>query len=46
MVQLRTCGEKVAEVEIKPDGSWGTKADGDVGHWYLPDGSLIESLDI
>ncbi|XP_075090185.1 uncharacterized protein LOC107780673 isoform X2 [Nicotiana tabacum] len=44
--QLRTCGEKVAEVEIKPDGSWGAKADGDVGHWYLPDGILIESLDI
>ncbi|XP_075105369.1 LOW QUALITY PROTEIN: uncharacterized protein LOC107763176 [Nicotiana tabacum] len=44
--QLRTCGEKVAEVEIKPDGSWRTKADGDLGHWHLPVGSVIESLDV
>ncbi|XP_009601717.1 E3 SUMO-protein ligase SIZ1-like isoform X2 [Nicotiana tomentosiformis] len=50
--QLRTCGEEVTEIEVKPDGSWRAKAEGDrrnlgdLGRWHLPDGNLIESQDI
>uniref|UniRef100_A0A1S3XFW6 E3 SUMO-protein ligase SIZ1-like n=1 Tax=Nicotiana tabacum TaxID=4097 RepID=A0A1S3XFW6_TOBAC len=50
--QLRTCGEEVTEIEVKPDGSWRAKAEcdrrnlGDLARWHLPDGNLIESQDI
>ncbi|CAN4120344.1 unnamed protein product [Withania somnifera] len=50
--QMRSCGEDVTEIEVKPDGSWRAKAEvdlrslGDLGRWHLPDGSLSESLDI
>ncbi|MCD7469566.1 hypothetical protein HAX54_008679, partial [Datura stramonium] len=50
--QLQTCGEEVAEIEVKPNGSWRAKAEGDrrslgdLGRWHLPDGTLIESQDI
>ncbi|XP_075519888.1 E3 SUMO-protein ligase SIZ1 isoform X2 [Primulina tabacum] len=44
--QMRTCGEDVTEIEVKPDGSWRVKADGDcrglgeLGLWHLPDGTI------
>ncbi|KAL3365332.1 hypothetical protein AABB24_010466 [Solanum stoloniferum] len=50
--QLQTCGEEVSEIEVKPNGSWRAKAEGDrrsigdLGRWHLPDGTLIESQDI
>ncbi|PHT35180.1 E3 SUMO-protein ligase SIZ1 [Capsicum baccatum] len=50
--QMRNCGEDVTEIEVKPDGSWRAKIEGDrrslgdLGRWHLPDGSLSESLDI
>ncbi|CAN4119379.1 unnamed protein product [Withania somnifera] len=50
--QMRSCGEDVTEIEVKPDGSWRAKTEvdrrslGDLGRWHLPDGSLSESLDI
>ncbi|KAK4367218.1 hypothetical protein RND71_015098 [Anisodus tanguticus] len=50
--QLRTYGEEVTEIEVKPDGSWRAKAEGDrrslgdLGRWHLPDGTLIESQGI
>ncbi|XP_059297565.1 E3 SUMO-protein ligase SIZ1-like [Lycium ferocissimum] len=48
--QLRAYGEEVTEIDVKPDGSWRAKAEGDrrslgdLGHWHLPDGTLIESV--
>ncbi|KAJ8557669.1 hypothetical protein K7X08_003294 [Anisodus acutangulus] len=50
--QLRPYGEEVTEIEVKPDGSWRAKAEGDrrslgdLGRWHLPDGTLIESQGI
>nr|XP_016499346.1 PREDICTED: E3 SUMO-protein ligase SIZ1-like [Nicotiana tabacum] len=50
--QLRTCGEEMTEIEVKPNGSWRAKTEGDrrnlgdLGRWHLPDGNLIESQDI
>ncbi|KAM3233600.1 E3 SUMO-protein ligase SIZ1 isoform X1 [Capsicum annuum] len=50
--QLRTYGEEVSEIEVKPDGSWRAKEEGDrkslgdLVRWHLPDGTLIESQDI
>ncbi|KAL3354558.1 hypothetical protein AABB24_018955 [Solanum stoloniferum] len=50
--QMRSCGEDVTEIEVKPDGSWRAKTEsdrrslGDLGRWHLPDGSLSESPDI
>ena len=41
--QLRNCDEEINEVEVKPDGSWRTKSEGEskaFGQWHLPDGSL------
>ncbi|KAK4351489.1 hypothetical protein RND71_030802 [Anisodus tanguticus] len=44
--------EEVTEIEVKPNGSWRAKAEGDrrslgdLGRWHLPDGTLIESQDI
>ncbi|KAG9146513.1 hypothetical protein Leryth_011782 [Lithospermum erythrorhizon] len=44
--KLRDCGEDVTEIEVKPDGSWRAKAEGDrkglqeLGLWHSPDGSL------
>ncbi|KAL8496728.1 hypothetical protein ACS0TY_020412 [Phlomoides rotata] len=44
--KMQNCGEDVAEIEVKPDGSWRAKAEGDrrglgeFGLWHLPDGSV------
>lgn len=40
---LRSCGEDVDEIDVKPDGSWRAKneRDTDLGRWHLPDGSLV-----
>ncbi|GFQ02070.1 e3 sumo-protein ligase siz1 [Phtheirospermum japonicum] len=48
--KMRNCGEDIAEIEVKPDGSWRAKAEGgdrrglgELGLWHLPDGSLCAS---
>ncbi|KAG8371354.1 hypothetical protein BUALT_Bualt13G0079000 [Buddleja alternifolia] len=45
-------GEDVAEIEVKPDGSWRAKPEGsdrralgELGLWHLPDGSISASQD-
>nr|WDV57326.1 SIZ1a [Ipomoea batatas] len=49
--KLKSCGEDVTEIEVKPDGSWRAKVEGDrrslgdLGQWHLPDGSLCMSSD-
>ncbi|KAL0436462.1 UNVERIFIED_CONTAM: E3 SUMO-protein ligase SIZ1 [Sesamum radiatum] len=49
--KMRNCGEDVAEIEVKPDGSWRAKAEvdrkgrGELGLWHLPDGSICASVD-
>lgn len=43
MIQMRSCGDDVNEIDVKPDGSWRVKNVGehqDLGKWHLPDGSL------
>ena len=45
---MRHCGEDVAEIEVKPDGSWRPKVKseierrelGELGRWHLPDSTL------
>ncbi|KAL3530601.1 hypothetical protein ACH5RR_009923 [Cinchona calisaya] len=50
--QLQRFGEDVNEIEVKPDGSWRAKAEGDrrvlgdLGLWHAPDGSLCISMDV
>ncbi|KAG5598977.1 hypothetical protein H5410_030347 [Solanum commersonii] len=34
--QMQTCGELATEIEVKPDGSWRAKAEGDLRQWHLP----------
>ncbi|XP_052186366.1 E3 SUMO-protein ligase SIZ1 isoform X2 [Diospyros lotus] len=49
--KMRNCGEDVTEIEVKPDGSWRAKADGDrrdlgdLGLWHFPDGTLYAPTD-
>ncbi|XP_057781763.1 E3 SUMO-protein ligase SIZ1-like isoform X2 [Salvia miltiorrhiza] len=49
--KMRDAGEDVAEVEVKPDGSWRAKAEGDrrglgeLGLWHLPDGTICSSTE-
>lgn len=49
---MRSCGEDVNEIEVKPDGSWRAKTEGDrrglgdFGLWHAPDGSLCGSGDV
>nr|WDV57328.1 SIZ1c [Ipomoea batatas] len=49
--KLRNCEEDVAEIEVKPDGSWRAKVEGDInslgdlGQWHLPNGNLCISSD-
>ncbi|KAM5584030.1 E3 SUMO-protein ligase SIZ1 [Rosa sericea] len=46
--KMRHCGEDVAEIEVKPDGSWRAKVKseserrelGELGRWHLPDSTL------
>ncbi|XP_019052840.1 PREDICTED: E3 SUMO-protein ligase SIZ1 isoform X2 [Nelumbo nucifera] len=40
---LRSCGEDVNEIDVKPDGSWRAKNEierRDLAQWHFPDGSL------
>ncbi|GER57694.1 DNA-binding protein with MIZ/SP-RING zinc finger [Striga asiatica] len=50
--KLQKCGEDVAEIEVKPDGSWRAKAEGgdrralgELGLWHSPDGSICASME-
>lgn len=49
---MRDCGEDVTEIEVKPDGSWRAKPDGDrkslgdLGQWHLPDGTLCVPMEV
>lgn len=49
--KMQNCGEDVAEIEVKPDGSWRAKAEGDrrglgdIGLWHSPDGSICAPAD-
>ncbi|CAH9072432.1 unnamed protein product [Cuscuta epithymum] len=49
--KLSKCGEDVTEIEVKPDGSWRAKVEGDrrsmgdLGQWHFPDGNLCSSSD-
>ncbi|XP_020518728.1 E3 SUMO-protein ligase SIZ1 isoform X2 [Amborella trichopoda] len=39
---MRDCGEDVTEIEVKPDGSWRAKNEGELkslGQWHFPYGS-------
>ncbi|XP_022857334.1 E3 SUMO-protein ligase SIZ1-like isoform X2 [Olea europaea var. sylvestris] len=44
--KMRNCEDDMAEIEVKADGSWRVKAEGnhrglgDLGLWHLPDGTL------
>ncbi|CAI9105156.1 OLC1v1004016C1 [Oldenlandia corymbosa var. corymbosa] len=50
--KLRSFGEEVNEIEVKPDGSWRAKSDGDrralgdLWLWHAPDGSLSVSMEV
>ncbi|KAK6144411.1 hypothetical protein DH2020_021231 [Rehmannia glutinosa] len=52
--KMRNSGEDVADIEVKPDGSWRVKAEsdhdrrglGELGQWHLPDGTICESPDV
>ncbi|KAF5744685.1 E3 SUMO-protein ligase SIZ1 isoform X1 [Tripterygium wilfordii] len=49
--KMKHCGEDVAEIEVKPDGSWHAKTRnesehrelGELTQWHAPDGSLCVS---
>lgn len=49
--KMRSCGEDVTEIEVKPDGSWRVKAEndrrvlGDLTQWHLPNGTLCVRTD-
>ncbi|CAA2997053.1 E3 SUMO- ligase SIZ1 isoform X1 [Olea europaea subsp. europaea] len=49
--KIKNCGEDVNEIEVKPDGSWRAKTEGDrrvlgeLGLWHLPDGSLCPPME-
>ncbi|KAI3461455.1 hypothetical protein Pfo_018118 [Paulownia fortunei] len=49
--KMQNSGEDVAEIEVKPDGSWRAKAEGDrrglgeLGLWHLPDGTICASTE-
>lgn len=51
VLQMRDAGEDVADIEVKPDGSWRAKAEGDrrglgeLGLWHLPDGTVYPSTE-
>ncbi|KAI7733087.1 hypothetical protein M8C21_033492 [Ambrosia artemisiifolia] len=50
--KMRSCGDDVTEIEVKPDGSWWAKSDddrkslGDLGHWHLTDGTLCAHIEV
>ncbi|VFQ96612.1 unnamed protein product [Cuscuta campestris] len=47
--KLRNCGETVTEIEVKQDGTWRAKVEGDqsslgdLAQWHLPNGNLCIS---
>ncbi|KAG4385325.1 hypothetical protein GLYMA_12G071300v4 [Glycine max] len=49
--KMMNCGEEIAEIEVKPDGSWRVKVKseserlelGNLAQWRLPDGTLCVS---
>ncbi|KAL5764116.1 hypothetical protein ACOSP7_016465 [Xanthoceras sorbifolium] len=49
--KMRSCGEEITEIEVKPDGSWRVKTKseserrevGELALWHFPDGSLSVS---
>lgn len=49
--KMGDAGEDVADVEVKPDGSWRAKAEGDhrglgeLGLWHFPDGTICSSTE-
>ncbi|XP_042419056.1 E3 SUMO-protein ligase SIZ1-like isoform X2 [Zingiber officinale] len=46
---LQNCGEDVTEVNLKPDGSWCVKGEveyRDLSKWHLPDGTLLDIVDV
>ncbi|XP_044504824.1 E3 SUMO-protein ligase SIZ1-like isoform X2 [Mangifera indica] len=51
--KMRNCGEEIAEIEVKPDGSWRVKTKseserrevGDLALWHFPDGSLCAPVE-
>ncbi|CAA0811976.1 E3 SUMO-protein ligase SIZ1 [Striga hermonthica] len=50
--KMQKCGEDVAEIEVKPDGSWRAKGEGgdrralgELGLWHGPDGSICASME-
>ncbi|KAJ0020113.1 hypothetical protein Pint_32210 [Pistacia integerrima] len=51
--KMRDCGEDIAEIEVKPDGSWRVKTKseserrevGDLALWHFPDGSLCAPVE-
>ncbi|KAL1545189.1 SUMO ligase siz1 [Salvia divinorum] len=49
--KMQHCGEDVAEIEVKPDGSWCVKAEsdrqglGELGLWHSPNGTLCASME-
>lgn len=48
---MRSCGEDVTDIEVKPDGSWRVKAEndrrglGDITQWHSPDGTVCVRVD-
>ncbi|XP_057956620.1 E3 SUMO-protein ligase SIZ1 [Malania oleifera] len=45
---MRSSGEDVTDIDVKPDGSWRPKhgsASGDLGQWHFPDGTVCAPID-
>ncbi|XP_073113339.1 E3 SUMO-protein ligase SIZ1 isoform X1 [Elaeis guineensis] len=45
---LRNCGEDVDEIDVKPDGCWRAKIEGEfkeLAQWHMPDGTLCAKTD-
>ncbi|KAL7199404.1 hypothetical protein ACSBR2_021643 [Camellia fascicularis] len=49
--KMQNCGEDVTDIEVKPDGSWRAKTEGDrrdlgdLGLWHFPDGTVCVPMD-
>ncbi|XP_051113221.1 E3 SUMO-protein ligase SIZ1-like isoform X2 [Andrographis paniculata] len=49
--KFQHCEEDVTEIDVKPDGSWRAKAEGDrkslgeLGLWHLPDGTICPQVE-
>ncbi|KAG1339129.1 E3 SUMO-protein ligase SIZ1 [Cocos nucifera] len=45
---LQNCGEDVNEIDVKPDGCWRAKIEGEfteLAQWHMPDGTLCAKTD-